>query len=870
MRILYVEDNPSDADLTRRALQKTAPSIELELTPTIERALTRLSRLSSEPLDLVLTDMNLKDGDGLSLLRHIRESAMPVAVVVVTGVGDEETAVSALKARADDYVVKQKDYLHRLPAILESALNHYRVESARRTRQLNVLYVEQQRIVSEETRHHLALNADYIHLTPVSTAREALSLLEDSSSHPYDVLLLDLELPELKAFELLRELQGRDLPVVLVCNPNNEELASQCQKRGAASYLVKRPGYLYQLPWELEDAHSKAEMVRREVALAESEARNRAILNAIPDMMFLQSRDGKYLDYHARHPSSLMVPPEMFLGKKISDVLPPELAQKFLLCFEQTSDKPVLLEYDLPISGGTRFYEASMVSCDDDKILTIVRDITDRRESEVALRKSEERLRLAQQAARVGSWEWDVRTGASVWSDMIWELLGLEPDNQPVTVERFLEFIHPDDRATVWGKVSQLLADGGDYYDEFRIVQRNGHVLWLSSKGRVIRSPDGRAQKILGVNIDITDLKLAEASLKSALQEVQQLKDQLQEENIYLQEEVRGASHFGEIIGQSPALKRVLRQAQQVAPLNTNVLILGETGTGKELLARAIHNLSPRRNHTLVKINCAALPAPLIESELFGHARGAFTGADSQRRGRFELANDGTMFLDEVAELPLDLQAKLLRVLEYGEFEMVGSNRTIKVDVRVIAATNRDLSEAVATGSFRSDLYYRLSSFPITLPLLRERSEDLPLLVSHLAKQLSLKLGKPIEKIPQHTMSALQNYSWPGNVRELRNVIERAIIVSQGSKLELAESLESPGAETRHHVIEVRDPETTLDDSDTLQRSESKLILRTLKKVHWRIEGPGGAAELLDVHPSTLRSRMKKLGIDRPRIQASL
>jgi transcriptional regulator with GAF, ATPase, and Fis domain len=228
------------------------------------------------------------------------------------------------------------------------------------------------------------------------------------------------------------------------------------------------------------------------------------------------------------------------------------------------------------------------------------------------------------------------------------------------------------------------------------------------------------------------------------------------------------------------------------------------------------------------------------------------------------------MFLDEVAELPLDLQAKLLRVLEYGEFEMVGSNRTIKVDVRVIAATNRDLSEAVATGGFRSDLYYRLSSFPITLPPLRERSEDLPLLVSHLTKQLSLKLGKPIEKIPQHTMSALQNYSWPGNVRELRNVIERAIIVSQGSKLELAEGLESSGAETRQSVIQVRDPETTLDDGDTLQRSESKLILRTLKKVHWRIEGPGGAAELLDVHPSTLRSRMKKLGIDRPRVQASL
>jgi transcriptional regulator with GAF, ATPase, and Fis domain len=361
--------------------------------------------------------------------------------------------------------------------------------------------------------------------------------------------------------------------------------------------------------------------------------------------------------------------------------------------------------------------------------------------------------------------------------------------------------------------------------------------------------------KILAIVRDITERKVAEESLTNALDEVQRLKNQLHEENIYLQEEIRVASNFGEIIGNSEALRRVLRQAEQVAPLDTTVSILGETGTGKELLAHAIHNLSGRKNHTLVKVNCAALPGTLIESELFGHEKGAFTGADARRTGRFEIANGGTIFLDEVGELPLDLQAK----------------HTVKVDVRVIAATNRNLEEAVRKGIFRSDLYYRLSIFPITLPPLRERKEDIPILVTHMVKQLSQKLGKTIDAIPQETMTKLRDYPWPGNVRELRNVLERAVIITQGSKLRLIDDLDSQALEL--DLNEQSGMHGALADSahgrETLEQNEYNLIQRTLKDVYWRVEGPGGAAELLNLHPSTLRSKMRKLGIERPRYTAT-
>ena len=340
------------------------------------------------------------------------------------------------------------------------------------------------------------------------------------------------------------------------------------------------------------------------------------------------------------------------------------------------------------------------------------------------------------------------------------------------------------------------------------------------------------------------------AELEEALGEVEELKNRLQEENIYLQQEIKLSHNFEEIISQSESFGRALEAVEQVAGTDATVLILGETGTGKELLVRVVHSASQRKDRPLVKVNCAALPAHLIESELFGHEKGAFTGAFTRRSGRFELADGGTLFLDEIGDLPLELQAKLLRVLQDGEFERLGGTSTLRVDVRVIAATNRDLESAVASGDFREDLFYRLNVFPIPCPPLRERKEDIPLLVEHFVGKYSAKIGKKIDTIPHKVMDALQAYGWPGNVRELENIVERGLIVSRGTQLELGDWLRgTPGSSGTAGI-------------PTLEEKEREHILEVLERTGWRVRGAGGATETLRIKPTTLESRMKKLKIE--------
>jgi formate hydrogenlyase transcriptional activator len=337
-----------------------------------------------------------------------------------------------------------------------------------------------------------------------------------------------------------------------------------------------------------------------------------------------------------------------------------------------------------------------------------------------------------------------------------------------------------------------------------------------------------------------------------AYEEITSLKHRLEQENLYLQEAWRDEAAFEDVVGESPAIQKVLASVRMVAGTDSTVLVTGETGTGKELVVRAIHRLSGRKDKILVKVNCAALPSGVIESELFGHERGAFTGALSRKVGRFELANGGTLFLDEIGDLPMELQAKLLRVLQDGEFERVGGTQTLKVNVRMIAATNRNLERAVEQERFRADLYYRLNVFPIAIPPLRERLEDVPRLARHFVMMYASKMGKSIGTVSERVLSKLMEYGWPGNVRELQNVIERAVIVSPKGRLDLGDSLATPaaGAPTK--------------SARTLEGIEREHILSVLKSTGWRVSGERGASRILGLKRTTLEARMKKLGIERP------
>ncbi len=387
--------------------------------------------------------------------------------------------------------------------------------------------------------------------------------------------------------------------------------------------------------------------------------------------------------------------------------------------------------------------------------------------------------------------------------------------------------------------------------------RNDGRPIWIQWWSR----PDPASGLTRTMFVDITDRV-----------QMEQEKARLEAQNIYLQEEIRSQHNFVEIVGNSPSLLRVLRQVDQIASADSSVMIFGETGTGKELIARAIHDRSPRRERPLVKVNCGAISAGLVESELFGHVKGAFTGALANRDGRFVLADGGTIFLDEVGELPLEAQVKLLRVLQEQEFEPIGGNKTIKVDVRVIAATNRDLEAMVREGKFRSDLFYRLNVVPMTLPALRERADDVPLLTMFFLEKFARKLGRPIKQVAEETMLRLCQYRWPGNIRELQNVIERAVVLATGNVLRVDESaLPSSTPRPIPSSLEPRldelprppAPPPVKTDGASLERVERQHIIAVLQQVNWRIEGNGGAAKILDLEPSTLRSRMKKLGIVR-------
>ena len=471
-----------------------------------------------------------------------------------------------------------------------------------------------------------------------------------------------------------------------------------------------------------------------------------------------------------------------------------------------------------------------------------------RKKNEMLLRESKERLILTTNAANAGLWNMEIDTG-SVWvTEKTRDLLHFAP-NEKIDEASFYNVMHPEDRQPVRQIIQQAIQKKENFSCEYRIILPDGKILWIAARGKGHQGSIGGRNLLRGVLIDISTRKQMEEKLAKQLREIKGLKKRLELENIYLQKKVKILSDHSEILGRSSAMHNVLAKAEQVAKTDSTILLLGETGTGKDLLVHYIHRISLRKDLPLITINCASLPPSLIESELFGREKGAYTGALTKMIGRFELADRSTLFLDEIGELPYDLQSKLLRVLEEGKFERLGSTISKKIDTRIIAATNRDLEQAVRDGTFREDLFYRLNVYPIILPPLRERAEDISLLVRAFVRRFNRKMGKQIEVISQKTMKSLKIYSWPGNVRELKNIIERSMIVSTGKTLVV---------QLPKKVSPVKATSRNLDD---MMRRE---ILTVLEETRWRVAGTNGAAEILGLNKSTLYSKMKKLGITRP------
>ena len=508
---------------------------------------------------------------------------------------------------------------------------------------------------------------------------------------------------------------------------------------------------------------------------------------------------------------------------------------------------------------GSRFWANAVITALKDRsgklqgFAKVTRDITESKQAEEKLRRSEGYLAEGQRLSCTGSWAWNVSTGEIYWSQEHFRIFGLQPEKAKISWEIFFEMVHPEDRSALQQGFEQAVREKSDFEDKFRIVWPDGSIKYIHSLSHPVFNESGAITEYVGTVIDRTEQHEASATLEQAFEEIKLLKDRLHHENIALREEVDRTGMFEEIVGSSSALKSVLSRVAKVASTDSTVLISGETGTGKELIARAIHKRSKRASRPFVAFNCASVPPTLIASELFGHEKGAFTGAQLRRLGRFELAEGGTIFLDEVGDLPAETQIILLRVIQEREFERVGGSHPISTNARVIAATNRNLEDEIVAGTFRLDLFYRLNVFPIELPSLRERKADIPALIEYFVKRHAMDAGKRIRMVDKKTAELFQSYAWPGNIRELQSIIERSVILCEGEILSVDPSWLSVGsAKLSRRACSL---------AERLQEEEKKFIESALAESNGKISGYSGAAAKLGIPSSTLESKIKTLKI---------
>ncbi len=603
----------------------------------------------------------------------------------------------------------------------------------------------------------------------------------------------------------------------------------------------------------------------REEELRKQKAHFERLFELAPEAIVLRDLENRVLKANREFTELFGHTVEEALGRNINDLILPEgtLDESEALRLALKSGERVDAELIRKRKDGSHLdvsFVAAPVSVDGGmpEIYGIYRDISERKQAEEALKRSEAYLSEGQRLSHTGSWARSVSTGDVYLSQESFRIFGLDPATK-VPFETILSRVHPEDRSSFSEMVQKGLRDASDYEDDYRIIREDGTIRHIHVLAHPVKNAAGNLVEFVGTLMDVTEQHLSRKALEDALAEINSLKEQLFHENVALRQEIEETSMFEEIVGKSSALQKVLKELEIVGPTDSTVLIYGETGTGKELIARAIHNLSSRRANAFVKVNCAAIPTGLLESELFGHEKGAFTGAIAQRIGRFELANHGTVFLDEIGEIPLELQPKLLRVLQEREFERLGNSRTQRTDARLIAATNRDLSEMVAQQKFRSDLFYRLNVFPIYVPALRERPEDVPLLVRHFAELFSRRIGKVIHTIPPETMNALMLYDWPGNVRELQNVIERAVILSTRGVLRV--SIAELNAK-ENAVPKIKEPAPRKRIRANVPPLNRDQIVRALQEAGGRVGGADGAAARLGLKRTTLIAHLKRLAID--------
>jgi PAS domain S-box-containing protein len=737
LRILFLEDDPNDAELIQELLQSEGIACELS---RVDSQTAFLASLEQGGTDLILADYTLPGFDGLSALKLALRVRPEVPFIFVTGTLGEEVAIEALKVGAADYVLKT-----RLSRLVPSVLRALRGATE----------------IAERKRVEKALRRSEAYLAEAQR-------LSRTGSFGWNVLTAE--------------------------NSWSDE-----------TYRIFEfdPGITPTLELVLERTHpDDREIVRQAIGHASS--------------------GGSSFD----------------------------------------------IEHRLLMDSGTVKYVrvvAHLLPCDDPaEVLFVgaVTDITDAKQTEKALRRSEGYLAEAQRLTHTGNWVWSSVARQSVhWSLEHYRVFGFDPEMGIPNDEAFAQRIHPDERDRVVRAIEKaMFQDRSDFEIEFRIALPGGAVKHIRAIGHPILDQSGELSECIGTAMDVTEQHQARTALETAFAEIKTLQDQLYKENIALREEIVRTSMFEEIVGESPALQAVLARVSKVAPADSSVLVTGETGTGKELIARAIHKRSQRAARAFVSVNCAAIPTSLISSELFGHEKGAFTGATQRRLGRFELAEGGTIFLDEVGELPPETQIALLRVLQEREFERVGGNKVIAANVRVIAATNRDLQRSIEEGAFRGDLYYRLNVFPIEMPALRQRKEDIPLLVEYFIDRYSSKTGKKIRGIEKSTLDRLKSYAWPGNIRELQNVIERSIVLCDSETFTVDESWLSVnyGEPDRAPRLLLRIPPS----------EEKKTIEAALAEAQGQVSGSSGAAARLGIPPSTLDSKIRALKINKHRFKA--